>query len=730
MASGARHGTGTEGMVRPDELDRARQSCAEGESLLAAGNRTEAARAFRVALTCTGPGSRGDEVPARGTGPDGTSPEQGTAAAVLAARARVGLGRTLLRASEPTRAEDEFRRAARLCPKDPDALHWLGCAAAHQQAYPTAERRFTRALALRPGHGPSLVQRAYVRVRLGRHTDALTDLRSADHACALDAEARWVLATLAGGTPHEVARLLGTAARAAMAGARESGHQGSSAAATDGWLRSAALLDRARRLAPGDSGSAVAHAVALCRSGRRDEGLAVLTAVSRAAPADRRVAHTLAVMAWHGHRASEGTDPDRAWERPLTLWAGLLHDPDFWRWRRAEAAARYGIPVDDTAITTLRTDLRTRLEALLPEAHRGDLPEPEVVLHRESEAARLLAEAGGVPLPDSAAPLVCGPSRIVELGREKELAAVVAASGEAAPALRRAFSHLGYAQALLCLGRPREALAALPGLRCPDCHARDTHGDHGAPHPARGRSDRAVVCAADCPRFDARNPAYAGSPGKDEVLMRDARACALEARLALGRSALAAGSLDVRGATECWRRALAHGRALDRYASVQDTIARTALGAAKALHRAGDIGAACDTLEAAHTVLGDGRHDRLKGQLARVLADRGISRANRDPERLDAPAADLRRAVELNPHLLRAQVNLGVVLRVLAIRSRYSGSLVGARDRLQEAADRLTVALAHFPDDLELTGLRDQVTTELALVRAELTQGRIGGLPR
>ncbi|WP_119583493.1 tetratricopeptide repeat protein, partial [Streptomyces europaeiscabiei] len=123
-------------MVRPDELDRARQSCAEGESLLAAGNRTEAARAFRAALTCTGPGSRGDEVPARGTGPDGTSPEQGTAAAVLAARARVGLGRTLLRASEPTRAEDEFRRAARLCPKDPDALHWLGCAAAHQQAYP------------------------------------------------------------------------------------------------------------------------------------------------------------------------------------------------------------------------------------------------------------------------------------------------------------------------------------------------------------------------------------------------------------------------------------------------------------------------------------------------------------------------------------------------------------------------------------------------------------------
>ncbi|WP_406441593.1 hypothetical protein OHB14_21525 [Streptomyces sp. NBC_01613] len=1043
--------------MRPSELDRARRHCEEGEALLASGDLAGAGRAFRAVLAGVGPledgtaeagggptedagdgavtadgtttgagadagdGATGDVVAVAADGashPDGAThgpdsdPGPDASPDRLAARAHVGLGRLLLDAGEPGRAEKEFRRAARLRPVDRDPLYWLGCSAAHQAAhhqgaYELAELRFTEVVERWAGDGPGLVQRAYVRVRLGRPADALADLRSAERAGALDAEARWVLAALSGATARDVARRLGAAARSAMGRGGATGPEGRSRAAGD-WSRAVALLDRARQLDPGEREFALPHAVALCLSGRREDGLAVLANASRSAPTDRHLAHTMAVMAWHaltptggtggaagtgtggavgagstgdassattpggrpsggrahgtaevgvrpgagatgnasnpttpggspggadangtagvggsvgtsgaaefdrtadlpgtgsasgvheagrtadasgtpggrdaygnggtagsdhtvgapgadatnsasqpdhrpgeadttstagssltaspsdaaqpGHTtgapaasathsatqpdsapnavgtataarqsrpaepgatgdttggsdgfgftgggvgvgsASRGTDAGRAggggfgdggegvargWARCVALWGGLLHDAGFWERRRVEAAERYGVAVDEKALATLRADVQSGLEGLMPENDAGDQVSPEALLHREIEAARLLAEAGGLPLATSSVPLVCGPLRIVELGREPELGAFVGAAGDAAPALRQAFSHLGFGQALLRLDRPADALAALSGLRCPSCRARggskqptgeqangssahDQAPGHSAePGPTRAgssrpRRDRAAVCDRDCVHFDARNPAYAGQGDKHNLLMRDGRALALAARLAQGRAALTPAGPDVRRAAASWQKALVHARAIGQGAEVEGIVADTALGAAKALHRAGDIDAAGATLEAAYAQLGEGQHDRLKGQLARVLTDRGIAQANRDMDRLEGPAADLRRAVELNPHLHRAQANLGVVLRILGARMRWSGSLVGSRNRLQEALDRVTAALAHFPGDPELSQLRDLVEADLALVHSELEQGRIGGLP-
>ncbi|WP_428935629.1 hypothetical protein [Streptomyces sp. ACT015] len=673
------------------------------------------------------------------------------------------------------------------------------------------------------------------------------------------------------------------------------------------------LLDRARQLDPDETDFVVPHAVALCLGGRRDDGLDLLAWASRRAPADRRLGHALAVMAWHALGPADRTS--LAWRRCVALWAGLLHDPGFWEAYRAGAAARYGTPVTDDELGALRADLLTRLEARMPDADPVVRPSPEIVLERESEAARLLAEAGGLSWTGAAGTVVCGPLRIVELGREAELGAFVAAAGEAAAELRQAFSHLGFAHALLRLDRPAEALAALSGLRCPSCRARGVPSDHArrpgdqherdgagaagargdavgggaprppvlrpadlpehattparapgppppadpdtpatppappapvtpagppatppappapvtpsspptspgplaasspltspgpsappasaapvgppaspnpppvpsAPLPASGpppgppvppsstgaaarssppaapsqaappdrpvrpaasgrsaastgrvqpaesaRSRRAAVCDPGCPHFDGRNPAYAGLPDKRERLLGDARSVALAARLAQGRAALSPTGPDIPTAALSWRRALAHAEALGKRPEVEAVVADTALAAARTLHRAGDMQASGATLEAAWTLLGENGHDRLKGQLARVLTDRAIAQANRARERMETPAADLRRAVTLNPHLLRAQLNLGVALHILGAQMRWSGSLAGAVRSWQEAADRLTAALVHFPGDPELTALRDLVRRDLALVHSELEQGRIGGLP-
>ncbi|MFH8610475.1 hypothetical protein ACH4D5_23630 [Streptomyces sp. NPDC018029] len=264
-----------------------------------------------------------------------------------------------------------------------------------------------------------------------------------------------------------------------------------------------------------------------------------------------------------------------------------------------------------------------------------------------------------------------------------------------------AFSELGFAQLLLRQDKAADALAALSELRCAECRA------------ARGGPGAGAVCEPGCVRFDELNPGYAGLPDKHRRLALDARGLALEARLSMGRAELREPRPDFGAAAAYWRRALVHSRELDRYRETQTAIVDMALGAARDAHRAGRLTLAVDTLDMTRSVIGANERGRIEGQLARVLADRGISVANDDEALLDQPAADLRRSVAFNPHLLRAQVSLGVVLRGLALARWSSGSLSGARATLREAIDQLTAALTYFPDDPYLEEQREAAVADL-----------------
>ncbi|AZM56192.1 hypothetical protein DMA15_29335 [Streptomyces sp. WAC 01529] len=659
------------------------------------------------------------------------------------------MGRVRLAAGEVAEAVAEFERARRLRPTAAGPLHWLGCAAAHQGDLAAAERHLTAALACPAPHPRSLVQRAYVHARAGAPDAALRDLRAASRIAPLDDEAHWVMAALSGRPAREVALRLRRAALRGLMGVRRAARtdcNGSDDAEEKaGWERAGALVDAARTLDREPDGFAPLHAVVLVRGGRRAAAVELLGEAVRDDPADHRVTHTLALALLN----SLGEPSGSHWERCVAAWAAVLHDAGFWERARATAARRYDVAVEASLVPVLRAGLREALERRLPD-DAGTRVAPGALLQREADAAKLLAAAGGFPSAQGGgAPLVCGPLRIAELGRSAEFGAFAAAQearmlqagaafgaarqGQAFPAdgvasqkaahpaegtqdalaapasgtpptytsLTYAFSELGFAQLMLGMGKPADALAALSELRCPGCRARGS--GPGA----------AAVCEPECARFDELNPGYAGLPDKHRRLSLDARGLALEARLSMGRVELVADRPDFAAAAAYWRRALVHSRQLDRYRETQTAIVDMALGAARAAHREGRLTRAVSTLEATRSVIGANERGRLEGQLARVLADRAISVANEEDALLDEPAADLRRSVAFNPHLLRAQVSLGIVLRRLAGARWASGSLSGARATLREAIDQLTAALTYFPDDPDLEEQREAAVTDL-----------------
>ncbi|MFC8128843.1 tetratricopeptide repeat protein [Streptomyces sp. NPDC057302] len=769
----------------------AEQACARGESGLALGDGGAAEREFVAALSLIGDeagGRAGDDV---------------AGATALRVRVHVGLGRVRLAAGDAEQGAVEFGRAHEVRPDDAEPLHWLGCAAAHRGAFETAEAYFTSALGCESPHRRSLVQRAYVRVRLRSYAAALDDLRAAASGKGeLDVDARWVMRALSGGgTAGGLPLLLRKAALAELSeGAGERGGSGTRQA------RAARLADASRGL----SGPVVErdfvplYAVVLVRGGRREAAVELLEAAARSDPADHRITHTLALALLNSPSGQGRTDGDagRRWERCIAAWGALLHDDAFWEHRRASALARFGVPVQEELDAGLRADLRELLERRMPEGDVGGRVPPGALLQREADAAKILAGVGGFAAGRGESPLVCGPLRVAGLGLVEEFGAFAAAGlgrGDGGPdagldgragragdeaygmtQLTYAFSELGLAQLLLNQGKPADALASLGELRCRRCRERlDVSGAGGVgsaagagaagmvpaavpgagdsapaaapettastpaavpeaasmapvapsgtriPAPLAGAGTTtpspvaAAICEPDCGRFDELNPSYAGHPDKHHRLARDARTLALRARMDLGRGELTSTRPDFAAAADSWRRALVHGRELARYRETQAAVVDLALGAARAAHRAGDATRAVDTLEAVRAITGANERGRLEGQLARLLADRAISAVNRDGTLLDAPAQDLRRSVAFNPHLLRAQVSLAVVLRGLAARRWRSGSVSGARATLQEALDQLAAALFHFPDDPELTEQRDAALADLDHVTAE-----------
>ncbi|MET9265621.1 hypothetical protein [Amycolatopsis sp. NPDC004079] len=460
---------------------------------------------------------------------------------------------------------------------------------------------------------------------------------------------------------------------------------------------------------------ALLKAVACAVSGRRAEAVAQLAAAAAAAPrrAGSRIGHARAMLYLHTLSAAEGEPDVPGWRACIGATVALLHDAAFWTSWQTRASQRYRCPVPADAVRAARTALDELIE------HRVPSDELAVLLRRERAAAALLAEAGGLPGP-AGPPLVCGPLWLAELGLERQLGEFVralAGTGYDAAALRRQFSALGLATALLAAGRSAAAARAALDVRCPSCA--ETGGES---HPAM--ITEPLQCAPGCPEFDRRNPGFSAGPDKTGELSRAGAALAVRTLLDLARGAIARPVMDLADARRCWRAAVTLARRFDRRDAILREAADEALGRAKVLAERGDRGeaiAVLDAVAAAIPAKDAVEHGRVAAELAFLLNARGVGVFNDRPDSCAAALADLRRAVALCPDLQLPRFNLGIVLRAAGVQAargfdyadgirllteavshfEYGATVLGAeqfRPELERARDMLKLMVEAYED--------------------------------
>lgn len=470
----------------------------------------------------------------------------------------------------------------------------------------------------------------------------------------------------------------------------------------------------------------------LALAGQRAQTKTILEQQQRALPFDSSVAHTLGLMCyWEALQADSELRRTDLFRAVIGNWALVLDDDEYWKQWSAERSAVYQAVVDDKAIQSARQSLRDQLQRMFAEASL----ELEDAFRLETKAVRLLLQASkGHPIKERAP--ILGPLMAQRLELQQKAGEFVsglrAPEGEWAemlgilqqlaegsePArgsaafdarakrqLMSCFSQLAYPALYLDLKRPRQALDILTQGKCTEC---------GGFRPSASKANHlqfSRICADDCLRFADHNPAYALLPNRAATLWQHAVELAVAAHLLLAEQCLAAAHLDIQATVGHWQDALAMAAVGGDSRHLHGNMTDMSIARAAALEQNGRRDDAILLIEATLTINGD---TRLKGRLAQLLTNRGVEEGNLP--QWDKAVTDLRRAIDLNPHMHRTRDNFVIALRGYASERYQAGDRATASALLREAIRVLRTALAGDPANADLQSRLFECEMELSTV--------------
>jgi tetratricopeptide (TPR) repeat protein len=434
--------------------------------------------------------------------------------------------------------------------------------------------------------------------------------------------------------------------------------------------------------------------------GRYERAVTMEEQAQRLNPMDGAATHALLIVSLREVVQAEATEEQaeigQVWQRVIRNTALLLHNETFWEEWRTRCEKRYEMLIDQHAIAEVRHRLEQSLLDCLP------LPSTlGVALRREFTAAQVLAQAGGFPCSGmDGHRLVCGPQMLRHLGFERQFGrfarAVADQQTQQTPGMqhfKRLFSRLGEAQVLLEHGFPQEALGALQRACCKTC-ASDSHQCNleakWLPH----------VCQAHCSDFALGNPAYAAWEDRRDRLWQDAVALASEACVALANAQMTVTPMQFESIVMHWQDALRFARTAGTVETTQEKLVDGILGRAANLTEHEQLDDAIALLDQAHSLFQEPFRGQLQGRLAALLSERGVAAASRPNPDWDASFRDIRRSIEINPHVPRRVSRFARALRRRAVEVYEEDRHTAAR-LLLEALRVLGTGLERFPQEEE-----------------------------
>ncbi len=436
----------------------------------------------------------------------------------------------------------------------------------------------------------------------------------------------------------------------------------------------------------------------------RSQVIAALEQRQVSDPASLITAHSLGLIYYWSALHAVG-DQRVAWfQAMIPNWAMVLESDEYWKQWCAERGQVYGEPIAGAIIEKARASIKEKLQRCLVEAS----PDLENAFYLEGKAIRLLKQAKA---GFRAEEIQSGPLMIKRLGLDaavSEFFCSLLFVAQASPdqrQLMQCFSQLAYPAIYIERGQPQRALEALAQFKCDHCAGYLAHQNISenslSPH----------TCAEDCPQFASFNPAYAQLPDRGKVLWQHAVELTAEAGLRLGEQRLLAAPPDALGAVQHWQNALAVASATGDSERLGDTIADILLSRAAALGQKDQLDNAILLLE---TTQAFDKAQRFIGKRAELLTDRGIQAGNAG--QWEKSVADLRQALDLNPHLPRARQNFIVVLQNAAVSYREADDDVQARVFFEEAVRVLEDALRNDPQNAKMQEQLRETRAALAML--------------
>ena len=457
---------------------------------------------------------------------------------------------------------------------------------------------------------------------------------------------------------------------------------------------------------------------------------------------------------------------EKSWYIVLLNWAAVIENQNFWdSWSKSQKN-RYQSDISNDQINSAKTLISRKIcQDLSLFANHNNSKANSSVNHLqlyfdlEKKSIQLLNKLGGFHINSGENNVVCGPMMLRELELAKQFSLYIVSlsakfeqktdkksfieellSGDdsddkllikqmlemlssdekseekqSLDILMRYYSKLGLSTILMDKFQTQQALDLLErpaGILM-----------NGLCNQSSDKKDVFPKCTKKCSFFDQCNPAYAELENGEQLLYHHSIKFGIDIYMKNAELAISSKEIVIESALRHWNKATELGRIIDQQSQIKNLIVDMIIGRSITLKKNRSFDQAIYLLSETSKAYND---KKLKGKLAEIYTDRGVSAGNNS--KWEEAINDLDQAYELNPLVPRISKNYIIALRSYAHELMTEKNAEKAKEMLKKGMSIIEKEIESDPENSELQSELSNIQMQLALVDEDGDGGILGSL--